>query len=349
MHTSYFIPGLCLLLVCTAGCSGLTDQTFTLPAGASGPPLTALWEGAVEATGIDEESSLVSDFTLIREGDGRIVLMNLYFSGDVNGERRYFEAYRRQSGAVTIRSMTGLSPAGLSHPGRVFKDLEALGSNTSFWENDWSIHLKNIRGATYRNESSPVYLLENGTLVPLDYVSTVDAPSPVYYFSFCKVGVFDGSAASGQGSGATAFVGRGECSVIFTPEELEKTSYRTMGGGEDTIPGTTTTTPPLPVTTAFTLAPGAPTPYQPAFAVGDIITDDPSDLCTGYCVVRYHPPLESYFLREVGRCTAVENATWEWEAPPVRMLHAVIDNGSYVVIEHVDDLDAIVGPIWTLT
>jgi len=235
MHTSYFIPGLCLLLVCTAGCSGLTDRTFALPAGASGPPLTALWEGVVEATGIDEESGLVSDFTLIREGDGRIVQMEILFSGDVNGERRYFEASRRQSGTVTVRSMTGLSPAGLGHPGRVFGDLEALCSNTSFWENDWSIHLKNIRGVTYRSESSPVYLLENGTLIPLDWVSTVDAPSPVYYFSFCKIGIFGGSAASGQGSGPTAFVGSGECSVIFTPEELEKTSYRIMDGGEDAL------------------------------------------------------------------------------------------------------------------
>jgi len=94
MHTSYFLPGLILLLLCTAGCSGLTDQTFTLPAGASGPPLTTLWEGAVEATGIDEESAMVSDFTLIREGDGRIVQMELLFSGEVNGERRYFEASR---------------------------------------------------------------------------------------------------------------------------------------------------------------------------------------------------------------------------------------------------------------
>lgn len=234
MHASYFLPGLILLLLCTAGCSGLTDPTFALPAGASGPPLTALWKGVVEATGIDEESGLVSDFTLLRGGDGSIVQMELLFSGDVNGKRRYFEASRRQSGTVTVRSMTGLSPVGLSHPGRVFKDLEALGSNTSFWENDWSIHLENIRGATYRNESFPVYLLENGTLVPLDYVSTVDAPSPVYYFSFCKIGIFDGSAASGQGSGATAFVGSGECSVIFTPEELEKTSYRKMGEGENT-------------------------------------------------------------------------------------------------------------------
>ena len=161
--------------------------------------------------------------------------MELLFSGDVNGERRYFEASRRQSGTVTARSMTGLSPAGLRHPGRVFKDLEALGSNTSFWENDWSIHLKNIRGATYRSESSPVYLLENGTLVSLDWVSTAGAPSQVYYFSFCKTGVFDGSAASEQGGGATAFVGRGECSVIFTPEELEKTSYQKMDGGEDDL------------------------------------------------------------------------------------------------------------------
>jgi len=235
MHTSYFIPGLFLLLICTAGCSGLTDRTFTLPAETSGPPLTALWEGAVEATGIDEESGLVSEFTLLRGGDGHIVLMDLSFSGDVNGERRHFNAYRRQSGTVTVRPITERSPAGLSHPGRVFGDLEALGSNTSFWENDWSIHLKNIRGATYRSESFPVYLLENGTLVSLDWVSTAGAPSQVYYFSFCKTGVFDGSAASEQGGGATAFVGRGECSVIFTPEELEKTSYQKMDGGEDDL------------------------------------------------------------------------------------------------------------------
>lgn len=235
MHALYFIPGLCLLLVCTAGCSGLMEQTFPLPAGASGPPLTALWEGAVAATGIDEESGLVSDLDLIRGGDGRIIQMDLLFSGDINGECRYFDASRRQDGTVTVRSLTGLSPAGLGHPGRVFGDLEALGSNTSFWENDWSIHLKNIRGATYRNESFPVYLLENGTLVPLDYVSTAGAPSPVFSFSFCKVGISDGSAVSEQEGDATLFVGTGECSVIFTPEELEKTSYRKMDGGEDGI------------------------------------------------------------------------------------------------------------------
>mgnify|MGYP005623854169 CR=1 FL=1 len=212
------------------------EQTFTLPAETSCPPLTALWEGAVEATGIDEESGMVSDFTLIREGDGRIVLMDLSFSGDVNGERRHFNAYRRQSGTVTVRPIAERSPAGLSHPGQVFGDLEALGSNPSFWENDWSIHLKNIRGATYRSESSPVYLLENGTLIPLDWVSTTGAPSLVYYFSFCKTGISDGSAASEQGGGATAFVGQGECSVIFTPEELEKTSYQKIdGGGNDLL------------------------------------------------------------------------------------------------------------------
>lgn len=117
-------------------------------------------------------------------------------------------------------------------------------------------------------------------------------------------------------------------------------------------PGTvnaTTTTPPLPVTTTFTIPPGAPTPYQPAFSTGDIITDDPSDLCTGYCVVRHHPPTDAYFLREVGRCTSADNATWEWKAPPIRMPYTEIDDGRYVVIDHVDDIDAIVGPTWTLT
>lgn len=213
------------------------EQTFTLPAGASGPPVTALWEGAVEATGIDEESGMVSAFTLLRAGDGRIVMMDLTFSGDVNGERRYFNAYRQQSGTVTVRSVATRSPTGLRHPGQVFRDLEALGSNTSFWENDWSIHLENIRGATYRNESSPVYLLENGTLVPLDWVSTVGAPSQVFYFSFCKV-VVPEAATSEEGSSATAISGMGECSDIFTPEELEKTTYRRMDAGEDTIPPT---------------------------------------------------------------------------------------------------------------
>jgi len=233
MNRSYFLPGLILLLLCTAGCSGFMEKTFALPAVASGPPLTALWEGAVEATGIDEESGMVSDFTLIRGGDGRIVMMDLSFSGDVDGERLHFNAYRRQSGTVTVRPIAERSPAGLSHPGRVFRDLEAVGSNTSFWENDWSIHLRDIRNVTYDHTHIPVYLLENGTLVSLDWVSTAGAPSQVYYFSFCKVAIPDEAAASEQGSSATAVGGAGDCSVIFTPEELEKTSYRKMDGGED--------------------------------------------------------------------------------------------------------------------
>lgn len=117
------------------------------------------------------------------------------------------------------------------------------------------------------------------------------------------------------------------------------------------VRNTTTTIPSPPATTEriVTNPPGAPTPYQPAFATGDIITDDPSDLCTGYYVLRHHLPTESYDLREVGRRATAENVTWEWKAPPVRMSYAEIDNGDYVVIEHVGDSGTIVGPVWTLT
>ncbi|WP_067047796.1 hypothetical protein [Methanofollis ethanolicus] len=59
------------------------------------------------------------------------------------------------------------------------------------------------------------------------------APSQVYYFSFCKVAIPDEASASEPGSSAMAIGGAGDCSVIFTPEELEKTSYRKMDTGED--------------------------------------------------------------------------------------------------------------------
>lgn len=114
---------------------------------------------------------------------------------------------------------------------------------------------------------------------------------------------------------------------------------------------TTTTTIPSPPATTERLVTNPPgtAPYQPVFATGDIITDNQSDLNTGYYVLRHHLPTESYDLREVGRGTTAENATWEWKAPPIRMPYAEVDNGDYVMIEHVGDSRTIVGPIWTLT
>lgn len=242
MHSSYSIPGLLLLILCTAGCSGVMEETFTLPAATSGPPLTALWEGAVAATGIKEESGMMSGFDLIMEEDGHIVRMNLVFSGVIDGERRHFNAYYQQDGTVSVTPTKDRALLGIPHPDQVFKDLEAVGPGGLYGEGNWTIRLNEIRGVTYAPPAVRVYLMENRTLTPLEWVSTAGAASQVFYLSVCKVPVPDETVTTEHGVGAGIEVGtdgsEGRCSILFTPEELAKTSYKSVKeGGKSEPPG----------------------------------------------------------------------------------------------------------------
>ncbi|MDD4255814.1 MAG: hypothetical protein PHP59_10635 [Methanofollis sp.] len=179
----------------------------------------------MEATGIEEESGMMSGFDRIMGGDGRVVLLNLCFSGEVDGERRHFNACLDPQGVVTVRPIAEHSLLSLPHPDKVFSDLEVIDPGASFWENNWTIHLREIQNVNYDHASIPVYLMENGTLVPLDRVSTVSAGSPVFYLSICKVATPDVVVTTEHGSGAGIQSRGGEYIVIFTPGELKKTSY----------------------------------------------------------------------------------------------------------------------------
>jgi len=226
MDRSDLFPVVLIAIICTAGCTGLMEKTFTLPDGTSGLPLSSVWEGAVEATGIDETSAMMSSFDLIMGGDSRVVLLDLCFSGEVDGERRHFNAYLHQDGTVTVRPIAERSLPGLPHPGTVFSDLEAIDPGASFGENDWTVHLRETQDVIYDRAYIPVYLMENRTLVPLDRVSTASARSPVFYLSVCKVATPDMVVKTEHGSGVGIRNRGGECFVIFMPGELENTTYK---------------------------------------------------------------------------------------------------------------------------
>lgn len=225
VDSSNFIPAILLILLCTAGCAGLTEKTFFLPEGTPVPPLTALWDGAVEVTGIEKGTGMMSGFDLIMGRDGRVVLLDLRFSGEVNGERRHFNAYLDQQGRVTVKPIPE-SLFQVSHPDRIFRDLEAVASCALFGENEWTVHLKQSQNVTYDHANIAVYLMDNGTLIPLDWVSTASTEAPVFYLSVCNVSAPDLVVTTAEGSGAGINSGGGSCFILFTPEELEKASYK---------------------------------------------------------------------------------------------------------------------------
>jgi|GEM_PF-2172195 len=225
MNPSTLIPVLLIILLCTAGCLGLTEKRFSIPEGLSDPPLSALWDGAVEVTGIEDETGRMSNFDLIMGGDGHVIRLGFSFSGEVDEERRYFSADLDLQGVVTVRPVSERPFSG-SHPGQVFRDLEAIDPGALFGENDWTIHLKQDQGVTYDHANFPIYLMENRTLIPLDRVSIAYADAPVFYLSICQVAVPDVVVKTEHSSGAGIRSGGGRCLILFTPEDLEKTSYR---------------------------------------------------------------------------------------------------------------------------
>ncbi len=116
-------------------------------------------------------------------------------------------------------------------------------------------------------------------------------------------------------------------------------------GAQNTTTASTVPTP-IPTTERIVTNPPGIIHVQPKFTTGDVVTDDPSNTCVGFVVLKPSPPQDAYVMREANRCTP-NNSSWTWTGEPFGRSYAEIDGGAYVAIDHIDTF-TVIGPVRTI-
>jgi hypothetical protein len=76
------------------------------------------------------------------------------------------------------------------------------------------------------------------------------------------------------------------------------------------------------------------TSEQRQFAIGDIVTNNLSDPCTGQLISGYHPPTDSYILVEVTRCNGAGSLSLVWQGSNFSRIKVTEVDKKYVLIGH---------------
>lgn len=229
--TVLLLFGLLLGAGCLADTENSRVSTCTLSPNVHGLALDALWEAAATASGVDDRTAVLDHCWVNLGAGGALETVSLDFSGMEDGSRHHYSAnYDPTRASLSVRR--GDAPAGLfpgSHPLALLKAISDLPfSEIAFGEEGLAILVVRQSGDLgYTAEYSDLFLLDNGTLVPLEEVG-FSTTCPWYTIIVDRrtapdlVGTGDGTTVSSREVIVPEPAGARSSFVVFTPDELAK-------------------------------------------------------------------------------------------------------------------------------
>lgn len=225
-------------MLLAAGCAvpGNGPQTIAFAAqpNAHGLLLDAVWNATVAASGVDNRTAVLDQCWINLDEEGSLDSILLEFFGVVEGTERFCSAgYHTEQAEISVRqsnTTTTAASASGPHPLAVLTAIEDLPfREITFGEEGLVIIVESQSGnLVYTAEYSDIFLLENGTLEPLDDVA-FSTERPWYTIFVSRRTPPDSVTTDGDGTvGASRSItvpeppGQRTSFVVFTPEELAK-------------------------------------------------------------------------------------------------------------------------------
>lgn len=228
---------MCILLLASAlaaGCSvpgeGVQTVAFAAPQNTCAPPLAAVWNATVAASGVDNRTVVLDQCRVNLDAEGSLESVFLEYFGVAEGAEQFCSVrYVPEQAELSVwQDGTAIHPASGVHPLAVFTAIESLPfREIAFGEEGLAIFAESQSGSLrYTAEYSDLFLLENGTLEPLSDVA-FSTDRPWRTIIVCRRTAPDSVTTDGEGTAVSSRSiivpeppGRRSSFVVFTPDEL---------------------------------------------------------------------------------------------------------------------------------
>jgi len=133
------------------------------------PDLVNLWDALVHEQGFANESAILIQLNQFVDKDGAVQCTQMYYTGDVDGERHVYEVYAYPSGNVLYKDQVLEFPLQGAHPLAIFREATLINfADLTRGECNLTLQtLKHEKEQRYNETHGDLCVLSEGSLRPL--------------------------------------------------------------------------------------------------------------------------------------------------------------------------------------
>ena len=134
------------------------------------PDLVHLWDVLVREQGFANESAVLIQLNQFVDKDGTVQCTQVYYTGDVNGERHFYTVYAYPSGNVLYKDQIFEFPLQGAHPLAIFREATLI-DFADLTQGECNITLQTLRHEIrkeYNETHRDLYVLSEGSFRPLN-------------------------------------------------------------------------------------------------------------------------------------------------------------------------------------
>ena len=144
-------------------------MVIDLDPGERQPDLMHLWDALVHEQGFANESAVLIQLNQFIDKDGTVQCTQVYYTGDVNGERHFYTVYAYPSGNVLYKDQIFEFTLQGAHPLANFREATLI-DFADLTQGDRNITLQTLKyeiKREYNETHGDLYVLSKGSLRPL--------------------------------------------------------------------------------------------------------------------------------------------------------------------------------------